>query len=159
MKLSINLFILCFIVNSAQAQVYKCENANGHVVYQDSKCTRNKNQKKITLHQFDSKITQAAQQKLKQEILQREKTKAIEAERALKEREINAIEQQVKSNKALTQTAREQAEALERNTAAVKSKSQNRVYYPLPINRAYHDKKHSKQYKQETGLKVDISIK
>lgn len=159
MKLFINLFILCFIVNSAQAQVYKCVNKNGDIVYQGSRCASIKSQKKITLHQFDSKITQAAQQKLKLEIQQREIIKAIEAERVLQERAIMAIEEQTKSNETLTRTAREQAEALDRNTAAVKSRNTNQLYYQLPGYRPHRIKKYQEQTKPQTGLNMDIRMK
>ncbi len=160
MKCPVNLLLLSFLINSAQAQVFKCENKRGQIIYQDSVCRSTGKQSEIKLQPFDSTKTQAAQEKLQQDIQQREKLKAIEADRTLKERAIMAIEEQTKSNENLTRTAREQAEALDRNTRAVKSKNKSRVYYQQPAYRPHRIKKNRPEHsKQKTGLSVDISIK
>mgnify|MGYP002150039062 CR=1 FL=1 len=160
MHLIIRLIFFLSLINTAYAQVYKCVNNKGHVVYQDSICQGSGKQSEVSVHLIDPEVTLKAQEKLNKNITQRQQLKQRQAEQALKEREIIAIEAQARMSEKLSRTAREQAEAIERNTAAIKAtNNNNRVYYNVQKPHPPHQKKNTSQSRQESGLKLNISIK
>ena len=155
------MIALVLIVNTAQAQIFKCDTGKGKVIYQDKECTNSSKQSEVTVQEFDPEKTLAAQEKLNRELQQRAKLEAAREERALKERKIMAIEAQARSNEDLANAARENAIAIEENTEAVRYGNQrsNVYYYNPPRHRPGHHKPMAKPYNKAGGAKATISTK
>ena len=148
MKLVI-VIALVLMLNTVQAQIFKCETIKGKIVYQDKECANSSKQKEVVLQKFDPDKILEAQKKLSRELLQHEELQAARAERALRERKIMAIESQIRSNKDLSNAARENAYALDRNTEAIiyRNRRSNVYYFNPPRHRPRHDKPRVKPYK------------
>ena len=159
MKL-IMMIALVLMINTVQAEIFKCVGANGKTVYQDKECTTSSKQSEVTVQEFDPEKTLEAQEKLNRELQEREKLEATRAEQEMKERKIMAIEAQARSNEDLANAARVNAIATERNTEAVRSGNQgsNVYYYNPPKHRPGYDKPVAKPYNKGQGAKASIGI-
>jgi len=150
------MIVIYVLMGNAQAEIFKCKQINGRYTFQDKPCANIKRQSKVTVQFVDPDKVIEAQKKLSEELQQRRKLKATQVERVQKEREIIAIEDQARSNNQLVETARENVEAIERNTAAIKSKSNNRTLFYTPH---LPNKTNVKHHTKESGLNLNISIK
>ncbi len=151
-------------VDTVQAQIFKCEMNNGKIVYQQTECTNSKKQKEIIVEEFDQDKILKAQEKLNRELEQHYQLRAAEAEQALKEREILAIEEQARNTEELSNAARDNADAIERNTEAVRSRGQRDYYYYnprryRPTHLPKHNKLHVKPHSPKPGIHATINIK
>ncbi len=153
------IIMLTLMSNMAQAQIYKCEAGKGEIIYQDTKCSNSSTQSEVSVQKIDPNITLEAQEKLQRELQQRAELEAARNEQALKERKIQAIEAQTRSNEELANAARVNAYAVEQNTEAVRYGNQrsNVYYYNPPRNRPEHRKHGAKPYQQQwKGAKASI---
>ena len=169
-ELDMKLFIIIafmLTISTVQAQVFKCETNNGKIVYQQTECTNSKKQEEIIIEEFDQDKILKAQEKLNTELQQHYQMEAARAEHDLKEREIMAIEDQARSNEDLSDAARDNAYAIERNTDAIRSRGQGDYYYNprryRPVHRPGHfpkyDKPHVKPHLPKPGVHATINIK
>ena len=165
-ELEMKLFmIIAFMltVNTVQAQIFKCETNNGKIVYQQTQCNNSKKQKEIIVEKFDQDKIIKAQEKLSKKIEIHNQLRAAEAEQALKEREILAIEEQARNTEELSNAARDNADAIERNTEAARSRGQRDYYYNPPRYRPMHlpkrNKSNVKPHSSKTGIHATINIK
>lgn len=155
-------------VGTVQAQIFKCETNNGKIICQQTECTNSKKQEEIIVEEFDQDKILQAQEKLNTELQQHYQMEAVRAEQALKEREIMAIEDQARSNEDLSNAARDNAYAIERNTDAIRSRGQGDSYYYnprryRPVRRPEHlpkyNKPHVKPHFPKPGVHATINIK
>jgi hypothetical protein len=115
-----------FAMSAAQAEVYKCTDPAGKIIYQSTECTTG-SAGQVDIKQFDPKKIAEAQAKLAESLKRDAELEAAAAEAAQKERELETRE-------ALASQVRNQAEALNRNAAAQENANQipQTNYYIAP---------------------------
>lgn len=115
-----------FMLNAAQADVFKCVDPSGKTVYQETPCQSGAAEK-VDIKAFDPNRIAEAQAKLAEQLKQAEEREAAAAEAAQKERDIQAKE-------AIAAEARNRTNAINRNTQAIENVNQTPapVYYVAP---------------------------
>jgi cytochrome c556 len=82
--MKVTMILLALISTSTQAEVYKCKNAVGGMIYQQKPCVSNA-QGSINIKPFDQKKIDAAQKDLTEKLKQDQAIEAAAAEVARKE--------------------------------------------------------------------------
>lgn len=93
--------MMLVLPSPVEAQVFKCIAANGKTFYQDEPCPKATREKQLAIEKTDPAKINAAQKKLAQELKDLASTKDVQARRALKEREVEAIERNAKATEAM----------------------------------------------------------
>ena len=132
MKILISV-IYFLLMGVTHADVYKCKDSKGAIVYQDEVCPVSSKMSEVHIMEFDKNKIAKAQQKLARELKQREELEATRAEAERKERAIQAMEQRARAEAESAYANRLQTEAIDRNTQAMSSKNKvGNVYYYNP---------------------------
>ena len=132
MKILISV-IYFLLMGVTHADVYKCKDSKGAIVYQDEVCPVSSKMSEVHIKEFDKNKIAKAQQKLARELKQREELEATRAEAERKERAIQAMEQRARAEAESAYANRLQTEAIDRNTQAMSSKNKvGNVYYYNP---------------------------
>lgn len=106
-----------FALSAAHADVFKCTDAaSGKTVYQEKPCQTGAAEK-VDIKAFDPNKIAEAQAKLAEQLKQAAEREAAAAEAARKERDLQAKE-------AIAAEARNQANAINRNTEALENTNQ-----------------------------------
>jgi hypothetical protein len=110
-----------FVLDAAQAGVYKCTDPGGKIIYQSTECTTG-SAEQVNIKQFDADRIAEAQSKLSESLKEDAERETAAAEAAQKESELEARQE-------LADQVRNQTDALNRNAEALESR--NRV--PPPV--------------------------
>jgi|GEM_PF-6043384 len=159
--LAAGLFLLTFAVS---ADVFKCELADGNVVYQAQACSASASQKQLTIQSLDPKKYQQAKIKLTKDLQQRQELEARREAVARKKKALELMELRAQSQQELVQETRRQTEAIEKNTEAMAQRNySDRVFYFNPLHKhPVHPIAHPKvkgHAKHSAGRSAEISVK
>lgn len=144
MKLGL-FFMLVIYSTITFAQVFKCENTAGSIVYQDSECIASDIQKEILIQVFDDEKIVKAQEKLKNKLKIYKERQLAQQQLNLKKQEMQAIYEQAERNKELS-------EELRKNLDEIQSPRESQ-FYSRPWNQYYYLNPYYQEKRQFKGRK------
>ena len=105
--------IALFSTSILATPVYKCETPSGKVIYQNQECPNPDRMQEVEILTIDPEIVETAQKKLQQDVEAQATIDAEQAEQALKQRRLVAIEKNNTTGEAVTESTQEQTNYLQ----------------------------------------------
>ena len=156
---------LWLISEGLQAGVFKCQAEDGTISYQEQDCQAGSRRSELMIEKSDQQKFLRAQEKLAEDLKQRQQLEEERAESERQARELEIQQQRALAEQALIDETRLQTEAINRNTEVLSNRGyRDRVLYVSPhhpVAKSAATKSHvlkpHRSHKQTSG-KVTIQL-